>query len=107
MGLDALALILIPSYCVHANWIGPSAVNSARTAVETYHAMAAFICILVVGSILSINPKPLAKTFPRVVTLVLFASIAALCGGAIGGLLTGSSVSTTLFSRLCRSWPAG
>jgi Na+/citrate or Na+/malate symporter len=97
LGLDALALILIPSYCVHANWIGPGTVESVRMAVDASHAIAAFICILIVGSILGIDARPLARTFPRVVAVILFASIAALCGGVVGGLLAGLDASSTLF----------
>lgn len=97
LGLDALALILIPSYCVHANWIGPGAVESVRMAVDASHAIAAFICILIVGSILGIDARPLARTFPRVVAVILVASIAALCGGVVGGLLAGLDASSALF----------
>lgn len=97
LGFDALALILIPSYCVHAGWIGPGAVEAVRTAIDASHAIAAFICILIVGSILGIDARPLARTFPRVLAVTLFASLAALCGGAIGGWAAGLDTSSALF----------
>ena len=96
-GLDALALILIPSYCVHANWIGADVVNSVRTVVEASHAITIFICILIVGSILSIDVRPLAKTFPRLLSVIVLASIAAVAVGTVIGRLAGLAGSDALF----------
>jgi Na+/citrate or Na+/malate symporter len=97
LGLDALALILASSYCVHANWIGKGVVDSVRAAVEVSHAITGFICILIVGSILSIDVRPLAKTFPRLVVVIVLASIAALLVGMIVGRLAGLVGSDVLF----------
>jgi Na+/citrate or Na+/malate symporter len=97
LGLDALALVLVPSYGVHANWIGAGFVDSVRTAVEASHAINGFICILIVGSVLGIDVRPLARTFPRLIVVILAASIAALAAGAVGGFFAGHGVFNTLF----------
>ncbi len=96
-GLDSLALILLASYSVHAHWIGAEAVGSVRTVVEASHLIAGFICVLIVGSILSLDPGALAKTLPRLLLVVLVASVAALAAGTVAGRMAGFAGSEALF----------
>jgi Na+/citrate or Na+/malate symporter len=97
LGLDSLALILLSSYSVHAGWIGADMVNSVRAAVETSHAITGFICVLIVGSILSLDLRPLARTLPRLLLVVVLASMVALLAGAAAGQVAGFSASEALF----------
>jgi malate:Na+ symporter len=97
LGLDALALILLPSYAVHVKWIDAAVVSSIRSAVETSHAITGFICILIVGSMLGIDIRPLAKALPRLAVVILAASIAALLAGAAAGRTAGMEASGTLY----------
>lgn len=98
-GLGYITLILLASYSVRANWINDATLLYFRAGVETYHLISGYICILIVGSILSLDIKlyALAKTLPRMLTIALLASLVSTPLGVLSGGLVGFSFSEALF----------
>src|ERR1044072_8337004 len=65
-GLEAIALIFIASYCVHANWVSAATLELVRTVTAGTHAIPFFVSVLIFGSIVSIDRRTLLTLLPRI-----------------------------------------
>ncbi len=89
LGLDAIALIFIPSYFVHAGLMNAAALGAIRTAISGTNAIPLFISVLIIGSILSIDRQTLFGNLAQIVLPLVFASIAAAAIGTVIGVAVG------------------
>jgi malate:Na+ symporter len=89
MGLETIAVILIPSYLVHANWFGPDTVDRTKKLLQATDAVDWFITVLIVGSIVGIERRVLIAGLARIVLPLAIGSVAAAAAGTLVGAVSG------------------
>ncbi len=97
LGLDAIALIFIPSYLVYAGLIDAAALSTVRTAVSGTNVIPLFISVLIIGSILSIDRQTLFGNLAQIILPLVVASVAATAVGTAIGVAVGLTWFNALF----------
>jgi Na+/citrate or Na+/malate symporter len=88
MGLDTVAVILIPSYLAYRQWIPTAVIARIKQAFDTTDALGIFICIVIVGSILGIDRRALFSGASRILLPLTAATlISGLVGTGVGAAL--------------------
>jgi len=88
LGLDIVLLMLVPALLVADGWIRPQALESLKYIFASCDIVGWFICILIFGSIMSIEWRTFIALSTQIVLPLIVASIAALAvGGIIGAML--------------------
>jgi malate:Na+ symporter len=96
-GLDTIAIVFVPSYVVFCGWVDPATTDTARAYFDRFDITGWFIVVLIVGSVITIEKRILAKGLARMAIPLIVGSIAAaLCGLAVAQLL-GVPVGNALF----------
>lgn len=88
-GLDAVALILLPSYLVHAGWIGAGALEGLRAVLAGGDLVLLFISIRIIGSVPSPDRWFLWRCAPGLLVLIAGASMVAAVAGGLAGAAVG------------------
>jgi malate:Na+ symporter len=97
LGLGTIVVISVPSYLVHLNFIPPSALGRARTLFEATDAIGAFIVIVIVGGIMSIDRRVLLTGLAKMMVPLVAGSIAAAVVGTAAGTVFGLHAFDALF----------
>jgi malate:Na+ symporter len=97
LGLGTIVVISVPSYLVHLNFIPPGALGRARTLFEATDAIGAFIVIVIVGGIMSIDRRVLLTGLAKMMVPLVAGSIAAASVGALAGTVLGLHAFDALF----------
>jgi Na+/citrate or Na+/malate symporter len=85
MGLATIALVLLPSYSVHMNWIGTDVVRQASAIMNAIDLIGLFITVLIIGSIMSISRTVLLSSLARIAVPIFAGSLVAACASfAVG-----------------------
>ena len=85
LGLPTLFAVCLPSYLVHVAWIPAGIVHEAKSIFEATDAIGAFITIVIVGSIASIERQVLIAGLARMALPLLLGSAAAAALGTLVG----------------------
>ncbi|HYG06230.1 MAG TPA: 2-hydroxycarboxylate transporter family protein [Stenotrophomonas sp.] len=81
-GLTTLVFLLLPSYAVHAGWIGAALVQDVRIALESGHVLMMFVGVIVIGGLLGIDARGVLRSALLIGVLVIVPSALALMAGA-------------------------
>lgn len=96
MGMEAIAVIFVPSYLVHANWVPTGTIIQARTLLEAIDVVGLFITILIVGAIASIERHNLIAGLAKVGVPLCVGSVV----GAVTATFVGAAVGLEPFDAL-------
>jgi malate:Na+ symporter len=88
-GLETVGLLVLPAYAVHRHWISDDLLSRLRWCFERVDLLGIFICVIIVGSLLSLDTRILLKVLSRIwivliVTSVIGATLGVLIGTAVG-----------------------
>ena len=87
-GLETVALLLLPAYAVHRHWISDDLLSGLRWSFERVDLLGIFICVIIVGSLLSLDTRILLKVLSRIwIVLIVTSGLAATLGVLIGRVL--------------------
>lgn len=85
-GLETVGLILLPAYAVHRHWIADELLAPLRWGFERFDVLGIFICVIIVGSLLSLGTGAPLKVLSKFWIVVILSSVI----GATFGVLTGT-----------------
>lgn len=97
LGLGTVVVISVPSYLAHLNFISPGALGRARTLFETTDAIGAFIVIVIVGGIMSIDRRALLTGLAKMIAPLVAGSLVAASVGTAAGTVLGLHAFDALF----------
>jgi malate:Na+ symporter len=87
-GLETVGLLILPAYAVHRHWISDDLLMGLRWGFDRVDLLGIFICVVIVGSLLSLDSRILLKVLARIwIVLILTSGIAAILGVLSGALL--------------------
>jgi malate:Na+ symporter len=88
-GLETVGLLVIPSYAVHRHWISDELLNPLRWSFERFDLLGVFICVIIVGSLLSLDTRILRNVLSRIWIILLLSSVIAITVGVLTGTILG------------------
>ncbi|GLQ87330.1 2-hydroxycarboxylate transporter family protein [Dyella flagellata] len=97
IGAAAILATFLPSYLVHAKLLPAIVVDGVTSFTKSSNFLYLFICIIIVGSILSMDRRVLIHGFLRIFVPLACGSIAAMIVGTLVGSLLGMDVRHTFF----------
>jgi malate:Na+ symporter len=97
LGLGTIVVISVPSYLVHLNFIPPGALGRARALFEATDVIGAFIVIVIVGGIMSIDRRVLLSGLAKMMVPLVAGSIVAASVGTLAGTVLGLHAFDALF----------
>jgi malate:Na+ symporter len=95
-GLETVGLLVIPAYAVHRHWVSDDLLNRLRWGFERFDLLGIFICVIIVGSLLSLDTRVLLSVLSRIWIVLLVSSVIAVTLGVLTGTLLGLPPSLTL-----------
>jgi malate:Na+ symporter len=95
-GLETVGLLVIPAYAVHRHWISDNVLTHLRGNFDRADLLGIFICIVIVGSLLSLDTRVLLKVLSRIWIVLLVTSGLAAGLGVLMGTALGAPASSTL-----------
>jgi malate:Na+ symporter len=95
-GLETVGLLVLPAYAVHRHWISDEFLIRLRWNFERIDLLGIFICIVIVGSLLSLDARILVKVLSRIWIVLIVASVIAATLGVLTGTALGVPPSLTL-----------
>lgn len=96
VGGGAILAFLGAAYLVYAGIMPEKTATTISGFIETTNFLTLFIAVLITGSILSVNRKLLMRALAGYIPTIIMGVVGAMVFGAIGGLLTGVSISNVL-----------
>ncbi|RUL77641.1 2-hydroxycarboxylate transporter family protein [Dyella choica] len=97
VGAAAILATFLPSYLVYAQWLPPIVVHGVTSFTKSTHFLYLFICMIIVGSILSMDRRVLIQGFLKIFVPLACGSVAAMLVGTLVGSLLGLDVRHTFF----------
>jgi malate:Na+ symporter len=95
-GLETVGLLVLPAYAVHRHWISDDLLMHLRWNFERADLLGIFICVIIVGSLLSLDTRILLNVLSRIWIVLLVSSGVAVILGVLSGTLLGLSPGLTL-----------
>jgi malate:Na+ symporter len=95
-GLETVGLLVLPAYAVHRHWISDDLLSSLRWGFERVDLLGIFICVIIVGSLLSLDKRVLLNVLSRIWIVLLVSSGMAVIVGVLSGTVLGLSPALTL-----------
>jgi malate:Na+ symporter len=95
-GLETVGLLVLPAYAVHRHWISDDLLMRLRWNFERADLLGIFICVIIVGSLLSLDTRILLNVLSRIWIVLLVSSGVAAILGVLSGTLLGLSSGLTL-----------
>jgi malate:Na+ symporter len=95
-GLETVGLLVLPAYAVHRHWISDDLLMRLRWNFERADLLGIFICVIIVGSLLSLDTRILLNVLSRIWIVLLVSSGVAAILGVLSGTLLGLPPGLTL-----------
>jgi malate:Na+ symporter len=95
-GLETVGLLVLPAYAVHRHWISDDLQSRLRWSFERVDLLGIFICVIIVGSLLSLDTRILLNVLSRIWIVLLFSSAVAVMLGVLSGTVLGVPPAPTL-----------
>jgi malate:Na+ symporter len=95
-GLETVGLLVLPAYAVHRHWIPDELLMRLRWNFERADLLGIFICVIIVGSLLSLDTRILLNVLSRIWIVLLISSGVAAILGVLSGTLLGLPPALTL-----------
>jgi malate:Na+ symporter len=95
-GLETVGLLVVPAYAVHRHWISDDLLSRLRWGFERVDLLGIFICVIIVGSLLSLDTRILLNVLSRIWIVLLVSSGIAVTLGVLSGTVLGVSAGVTL-----------
>lgn len=97
VGLDVIAALLVPSYLVHGGWFDAAALAAVNRGFGALHVLDWFITVIIVGSLVSLDMRHIARLSTRMVVPLLAGSMLAAGAATLAGMVFGFSAHHALF----------
>jgi malate:Na+ symporter len=95
-GLETVGLLVVPAYAVHRHWISDDLLSRLRWGFERVDLLGIFICVIIVGSLLSLDTRILLNVLSRIWIVLLVSSGIAVTLGVLSGTALGVPPALTL-----------
>jgi malate:Na+ symporter len=95
-GLETVGLLILPAYAVHRQWISDDVLARLRWGFERVDLLGIFICVIIVGSLLSLDKRVLLKILSKIWIVLIVASGVGATLGVLTGTVLGVAPSLTL-----------
>jgi malate:Na+ symporter len=95
-GLETVGLLVLPAYAVHRHWISDDLLAHLRWGFERVDLLGIFICVIIVGSLLSLDTRILLNVLSRIWIVLLVSSGIAVTLGVLTGTALGVPPALTL-----------
>ncbi len=95
-GLETVGLLILPAYAVHRRWISEDLLGRLRWGFDRSDLLGIFICVIIVGSLLSLDTRILLKVLSRIWIVLIVTSGAAAVLGVLTGTAFGAPPGRTL-----------
>jgi malate:Na+ symporter len=95
-GLETVGLLVLPAYAVHRHWISDDLLSRLRWSFERVDLLGIFICVIIVGSLLSLDTRILLNVLSRIWIVLLVSSGIAVTLGVLSGTALGVPPALTL-----------
>jgi malate:Na+ symporter len=95
-GLETVGLLVLPAYAVHRHWISDDLLSRLRWGFERVDLLGIFICVIIVGSLLSLDTRILLKVLSRIWIVLIVTSVIGATLGVLAGRVLGVPPGLTL-----------
>ena len=95
-GLETMGLLILPAYAVHRHWVSDDVLTRLRWSFERVDLLGIFICVIIVGSLLSLDTRVLLKVLSKIWIVLIVASAMGATLGVLTGTVLGIAPSLTL-----------
>jgi malate:Na+ symporter len=86
-GMETVGLLVLPAYAVHRHWIPDELLMRLQWNFGRADLLGIFICVIIVGSLLSLDTRILLNVLSRIWIVLFVSSGVALIAGVLSGTL--------------------